>query len=64
MISGIVIVASLVLAAGFCLAWLIRPGLRRDIEQPKHWFQDQLRRYDQSLRTSDVPAREDLDESR
>lgn len=47
MISYIVIVASLVLAAAYVLAWLIRPGFRQDIERPKHWFQNELRRYDQ-----------------
>ena len=47
MISSIVIIASLVLAAAFILAWLLRPGLRQEIERPKHWFQDELRRYDQ-----------------
>lgn len=46
MISAIIIVGSLVLAAAFSLAWLLRPGLRREIERPKHWFQDQVRRYD------------------
>lgn len=46
MISSIVIIASLALAAAFLLAWILRPGLRQEIERPKHWFQDELRRYD------------------
>jgi len=50
MISSIVIIASLVLAAAFILAWLLRPGLRQEIERPKHWFQDELRRYDQQCK--------------
>lgn len=49
MISIIVIAASLALAAAYILAWLLRPGFRRDIEHPKHWFQNELRRYDQGL---------------
>jgi hypothetical protein len=49
MISAIVIVASLVLAAAFVLAYALRPGLRNEIERPKHWFQDQVRRYDRRL---------------
>ena len=50
MISAIVIVASLVLAIAFLVAWALRPDLRDEIELPKHWFQDQLRRYDQRCR--------------
>ena len=46
MISAIVIVASLVLAAAFVLAYALGPGLRDEIERPKHWFQDQVHRYD------------------
>jgi hypothetical protein len=46
MISAVVIVASLVLAAAFVLAYVLGPGLRDEIERPKHWFQDQVRRYD------------------
>ena len=46
MITAIVIIASLVLAAGYVVAWLLRPGLRREIEQPKHWVQDEVGRYD------------------
>jgi hypothetical protein len=47
MISSIVIIASLAFAAVYVIAWLLRPGLRQQIEQPKHWFQDELARYDQ-----------------
>ena len=46
MISAIVILASLAFGLAFFLAWLLRPGLREEIERPKYWFQDQLRRYD------------------
>jgi hypothetical protein len=49
MISFIVIAASLVFAAAYLLAWLVRPGFRRDIERPKHWFQNELYRYDRRL---------------
>jgi len=45
-ISAIVIVASLVLATAFALMYALRPGLREEIERPKHWFQNQLDRYD------------------
>jgi hypothetical protein len=47
MISAIVIISSVVLAVAFMLAWLLRPSLREEIERPKHWFQDQVHRYDQ-----------------
>lgn len=46
MISAIIVGASLALAALFVAAWLVKPGFRREVEYPKHDFQDQLRRYD------------------
>jgi hypothetical protein len=45
-ITAVIISASLALAAAFSLAWLLVPSLRRQIEDPKHWFQDQVQRYD------------------
>lgn len=41
---------ALALAAVFVATWLLRPELRRRIEQPKHQFDERLRRYDRSLR--------------
>ena len=50
MISTIIVVASLALAAAFTLVWLLTPSLREQIEAPKHLFHDQVRQYDQSLK--------------
>lgn len=57
MISAIVIVASIVLGVAFTFAWRFRPGLRDEIERPKHWFQDQVRRYDRACRGDDEGTR-------
>jgi len=46
-ITAVIIVASLVLAAAFVLAWALQPALRRRIEEPKHSFGEQVRAYDQ-----------------
>lgn len=59
MISAIVIVSSLVLAAAFAWIFALRPSLREEIEQPKHWFQDQVRRYDRRCRNEGEALDED-----
>lgn len=46
MITAIIIVSSIGLAAAFTWAWAFRPGFRQQIESPKHSFQDQVREYD------------------
>jgi len=45
-ISTLIVVLSLALAAGYVLAWLLMPGFRKRIEQPKYEFQNQLNRFD------------------
>ncbi len=47
MITAIIVISSVVLAAIFTIAWLTNPRLRRQIEHPKHCFQDQVRNYNQ-----------------
>ena len=47
MIATIIVTLSLLLAGIYTLAWLLRPGLRRQIEQPKYQFQDQVRQHDE-----------------
>ena len=47
MISNLIVILSMVFAAAFFIAWLLRRDLRERIERPKHQFQDQLLRYDQ-----------------
>lgn len=45
MITAIIVISSVLLAAVFTLAWLTNPALRRQIEHPKHSFQDQVQQY-------------------
>lgn len=52
MITNVIVGASLVLTGAFILAWLLSPALRARIEQPKHQFQDSLRRYESARRGS------------
>ena len=47
MISTFIVVASLVLAAVFIAAWILKPEFRRRIEAPKHLFAEQVRQYDE-----------------
>jgi len=49
MVTTIIVVASLALAAAFTLGWLLKPSLRAQIEAPKHFFQEQVRQYDRDL---------------
>lgn len=46
MITGIIVGAALVFAAGFAGAWLMRPDLRAWIERPKYRFQRNVQNYD------------------
>ena len=48
MISTLIVVGALVLAAAFSLAWLLRPALRRQIEEPSHRFAAQAQQYDKT----------------
>ena len=63
MITTIIVVASLALAAAFTLAWLLKPSLREQIEAPKHLFHDQVRQYDQGLDTAPSESGGSSDES-
>jgi hypothetical protein len=59
MISATIILASIVLALVYACAWCLNPRFRQQIEQPKHWFQDQLEKYDrecgEALRAEQEP---------
>ena len=46
MITDVIVLLSLVLAAAFSVAWLMRPGLRARIEKPKYRFQENVKHYD------------------
>ena len=50
MISTFIVIGSIVLAAAFTLAWLLRKDLREQVERPKYRFQDDLRQYDRRCR--------------
>lgn len=50
MITGIVVLASVVFAAIFSVAWLVRPNLRTWIEEPKYRFQESVQNYDNTRR--------------
>jgi hypothetical protein len=63
MITTIIVGASLALAAAFALAWLLKPGLREQIEAPKHLFHDQVQQYDRSIETADRSSGGSSDES-
>ncbi len=46
MITTLIVGLSLLFAGAMLLAYLLVPAWRRQIEQPKHSFQEQLQRYD------------------
>ena len=48
MIAEIIVLGSAAFGAAFFLAWLVRPDLRAWLEEPKHSFHTNVRRYDQS----------------
>ncbi len=63
MITTIIVVASLALAAAFTLAWLLKPSLRQQIEAPKHLFHDRVRQYDEFIETARSVSGGSSDES-
>ena len=44
--ADVIVFGSMLFAAVFTLAWLLSPGVRAWLEQPKFQFQDATRRYD------------------
>jgi hypothetical protein len=61
-ISLTIILASVGLALIYALAFLFVPGVGRQIEQPKHRFQQQLQRYDRDCRIgSERPGAADVE---
>lgn len=47
--AAIVVIGSVVFAVALVLAWLLRPGIRAAMEQPKLRFQDDARSYDRAV---------------
>ena len=58
MISAFIVITSVLLAAGFGIAWVAIPRLRSKIEDPKYAFQDQLQAYNQQVRNTGDGANE------
>ena len=52
MISTLVVTITMLMAGCFTLVYLLRPAWRNRIEQPKHYFHEQLQRYDNQTRNS------------
>jgi hypothetical protein len=50
MITDVIVIASVAMAAAFAVARFVRPDLRDQIERPKHGFQDRVRQYDRRCR--------------
>lgn len=63
MISSFIVISSITLAAGFTIAWLLRPDLRRRIENPKFDFQRQLQAYNRQIQISHEDSNGGSDES-
>jgi len=61
MVTTIIVITSLALAAAFTLGWLLKPGLRAQIEAPKHFFQERVRQYDQGLENTGEQSGGDRD---
>jgi hypothetical protein len=63
MIATIIVTLSLVLAAIFTVAWIIKPSLRRQIEEPKYGFQEQVRQYNRQCHSAPKEVTRCPDES-
>lgn len=50
MIGDLIVISSVVLAAAFWIAWLMRRDMREQVERPKHQFQDRVHQHDQRCR--------------
>ena len=48
--ADVIVFGTAAFGIGFTIAWLWRADLRAWMEQPKHRFQDDVRRYDDRLR--------------
>ena len=48
MIAGLIVIGSIAFGVALLLAWILRPDVRAWLEQPKHRFQANVRRYDHS----------------
>jgi hypothetical protein len=51
MMAATIVIGAIGLAVAFALVWLVRPDVRAWLEQPKHRFHDDARRYDRAVGT-------------
>lgn len=62
MISNLIVFSSLLMAGWFTLQYLLKPGLRERVEQPKFAFLRQLSMYDMQTGAGANSASEDRHE--
>jgi hypothetical protein len=55
--ADLIVLGSIAFGAAFVLVWLLRPDIRASLEQPKHRFQDETRRYDRAAGRNQVRGR-------
>ena len=46
--ADVIVLGSIAFGAAFVLVWLLRPDVRVWLEQPKHRFHEDTRRYDRA----------------
>ncbi len=52
MIASFIVISSIVLALVFTIAWFTRPDLRQQVEDPKYFFQQQVKHHDKQYHES------------
>ena len=52
--ANIIVFGSIAFGVAFMLVWLLRPDIREWLEQPKHRFQDETRRYDRAAGRNEI----------
>jgi len=62
MISNLIVFSSLLMAGWFTLQYLLKPQLRKRVEQPKYAFLRQLSMYDMQTGVGAKSSSEDLHE--
>ena len=62
MIAAIIVIASIVFAGAFTIAYLVRPTLRKQVEAPKFIFQEQIRQYNAQGTPANSESVSDADE--
>ncbi len=61
MITATIIFGSVVLALAYAAVWIFVPRVRGQIEQPKHWFVEQIQQYDQACQDGAIRRKEPND---